>query len=97
MLVAGCGKPKTAHPWLHGTTIQTRVGDWVPQTPVGQPSGITAVQSGELPGSVKLSHLGYVGPVVQTCLDGLSEVEHVRVLQEINLPWITCKEGKRRF
>lgn len=88
-------EPKTAHPRNHGTTINPRIGDWITHTPISQPASVTAVQSRELPGGIKLANLGYVGPVVHASLDGLREVELVRMLQEVNLPWTTFKNRKR--
>ena len=87
MLLVWRGEPKAAHPWFQGATVAAGFGDGVAQAPIGEPSGITVVQAHEPPGDIELAHLGYLGPVVEARLLGLSEVDLLGELEVVDLTW----------
>lgn len=84
MLVLGWWEAKAAHTRLRGTTVSARPGDGIPNTSIGEPAGVTAVQPCEFPGGVELSNFGDLRSVLLTRLLSLSQVHLVRGLKIVD-------------
>lgn len=98
MLVLGRWEAKAAHPRLRGTAVRPRPGDGIPNTSIGQPAGVTAVQLHEFPGGVELSDFGDLCSVLLARLLSLSQVHHVGGLKVVDFSFdgntfiVMCRE-----
>lgn len=70
-LVLFVGEAVEPHGGLCGTTAPAGLGDGITDAAVGQPAGVAAVVTQQLPGSVHLSDLGDLSAVFLTSLDRL--------------------------
>ena len=82
----GRGKSKASHAGLRGTAVVPGRYYGIAEAAVRQPAGVAAVQTGELPGGVELTHPGDLRSVLSARLLSRRQVQLVWVREVVHFP-----------